>query len=133
MTKRYAIWNKKDPICTPSGKVYTAEQWLGKFPMARLANVTVICGAGEINGSIFSTLGQKVAEYERYGCDFSKCKTAEEMLAVIEAYDDDRDKAEAEAAKSAAANADITADSLASIAASLEFQNMLALEDVEEV
>lgn len=131
MAKRYAIWNKKDPICTPSGKVYTAEQWIGKFPMAKLANVTVICGAGEMNGSIFSTLGQKVAEYERYGCDFSKCETAEEMLAVMEAYDDAREASEIEAAEERKAQEELQVASLASIAASMEYQNLLTLEDVE--
>ena len=25
---RYAIWNKKDTIITPSGAVFTAEQWI---------------------------------------------------------------------------------------------------------
>lgn len=131
MAKRYAIWNKKDSICTPSGKVYTAEQWIRKFPMAGHANITVICGAGEINGSIFSTLGQKVAEYERYGCDFSKCKTAEEMLAVIEAFDNASEAAEIEAAEERKAQEELQIASLASIAASMEYQNLLTLEDVE--
>ena len=131
MSKRYAIWNKKDLICTPSGAVYTAEQWIDKFPVAGLENITVICGAGEINGSIFATLGQKVAEYERYGCDFSECKTAEEKLAVMEAFDDEREKAEAEAAEERKAQEELQIASLASIAASMEYQNLLTLEDVE--
>ena len=131
MGKRYAIWNKKDSLVSPNGKVYTAEEWIKEFPAAGLAHITVICGAGEANGSVFDTLGQMTARYERYGCDFSECKTAEEKLAVIEAYDDAREAAENEAASVAEANANLTADSLASIAASLEFQNMMSLPDVE--
>lgn len=129
--KKYAIWDKKSDIITPNGKVYTAEEWKEKYPAAKLDSVTVICGAGEINGAYFSTLGQKVAEYERYGCDFSECKTSKEKLAVIEAYDEAREAEANAAARESEANASLTADSLASIAASLEFQNMMSLPDVE--
>ena len=129
--KRYAIWNKKDPIITPSGEVFTAEQWTERFPVAGLNSVTVLCASGEVNGAIFSTLGSKTAEYERYGCDFSKCNTAEEKLAVIEAFDDAREAEELEAMAEAKVREEMQADSLASIAASLEYQNMMTLDDVE--
>ena len=131
MSKRYAIWNKKDSIITPSGKVYTAEEWIDKHPAAGLASVNVVCGAGEANGSVYGTLGQFVSDYERMGCDFSKCDTAEDKLAVIEAFEDAREAAEAEAAAEARLREEMQADSLASIAASLEYQNMMTLDDVE--
>lgn len=127
MSKKYAIWNKKDPIITPIGEVLTAEQWIERYPVAGLDTVTVLCGAGEINGAFFGTLGQMVTLYENEGADFSACTTDEEKLAVIEAFDDAREAREREAAAEAA----VKADSLASIAASLEYQNMLTLEDVE--
>lgn len=129
--KKYAIWNKEDPVITPIGEVLTAEQWIERYPVAGLASVTVLCGAGEINGAFFGTLGQMVAHYEEQGCDFSACTTDEEKLAVIEAFDDEREAAEAEAAAEAQAKEELQATSLASIAASLEYQNMLTLEDVE--
>ena len=132
---RYAIWNKKDPILTPIGEVLTAEQWINRHPMAGLENITVVCGGGEINGSFFGTVGSMVDMYTKQGCDFSACETAEDKIAAIEAFEDTRE-AEAQArareqAEAEAANAELNAASLASIAASMEYQNMLTLEDVE--
>ena len=130
MSKKYAIWNKKDPIITPIGEVLTAEQWIERYPMAGLAHITVLCAAGEINGAFFGTLGQMVTLYENEGADFSACTTDEEKLAVIEAFDDAREAREREAAAEAAAKADMQADSLASIAASLEYQSLMQAAEV---
>ena len=133
--KRYAIWNKKDFILTPIGEVLTAEQWIERYPIAGIETITVVCAAGEINGAFFGTLGAMVSRYEAEGCDFTDCITAEEKLEAIEAFDNERaEKAKAEAqaqAEAEAANAELNAASLASIAAQLEFQNMMSLEDVE--
>ena len=85
--KRYAIWNKTDPVLTPLGKLYTAEEWIEKYPIAALPTITVICGAGEINGSYFGTLGQMIKNYEG-SVDFSACETDEDKLAAIEAWED---------------------------------------------
>lgn len=133
--KKYAIWNKSDPILTPIGEVLTAEKWVERYPIAGAESITVVCAAGEINGAFFGTLGQMVDMYTKQGCDFSVCETAEDKLAAIEAFEDAREadqvamaKAQAEAT---AANEELTAVSLASIAASMEYQNMLTLDDVE--
>lgn len=122
MAKRYAIWNKQDSILTPVGKIYTAKEWIEKYPIAGLDNITVVCGAGEINGSFFGTLNQMIQAHE--GIDFSNCKTNEEILEKIEEAEDTPDEN--------VSNEELTATSLASIAASLEYQNMLTLEDVGE-
>ena len=132
---RYAIWNKKDQIITPTGTVFTAAQWIERYPVAAMPNVTVICGGGEINGSFFGTLGQMVDMYKREGCIFTDDMTPEQKIAAIEAFEDERE-ASANAKVKAEAEADalyteMTANSLASIAASMEYQNMLTLEDEE--
>lgn len=131
---KYAIWNKQDPVITPIGEVLTAAQWIERYPVAGLDSITVVCAAGEINGAFFGTLGQMTAMYEDAGCDFSACTTAEEKLAAIEAFDAARNEAsrnEAANSSAAATNEELTAASLASIAASLEYQNMMTLEDAE--
>ena len=128
---RYAIWNKKDNIITPIGEVLTAEQWMERYPVARLDNITILCSAGEINGAFFGTLGTMVDRYEKQGADFSSCTTPEEKLAVITAFDEEKEQAQKEAAANAVSNEELTASSLASIAASMEYQNMLTLEDAE--
>lgn len=117
--KRYAIWNKQDPIITPVGEVLTAEQWIGRYPVAGVPSITVVCAAGEINGAFFGTLGQMVAMFEREGCDFSACETAEDKLAAIEAFEDARE-AEAKAA----------AEEAAAYAASAEERQIAALEAI---
>ena len=86
--KRYAIWDKVSPIIVPTGKVFTAEQWKEKYPVAGIDSITVVCSAGEINGGFFGTLGQMVQMYEAQGADFSACETAEDKLTVIEAFED---------------------------------------------
>ena len=131
MSKKYAIWNKTDKIYTPAGEVLTASQWIERYPIAGESKITVLCSAGDLNGAFFGTLGTMVMQYERLGCDFSKCKTDEEKLATIEAFDDAREVAEKQAIAEEKARADIQADSLLSIAASLEYQNMMTLPDVE--
>lgn len=129
--KRYAIWDKMSTIITPVGEVLSPEQWIARYPVAGVATITVVCGAGEINGAFFGTLGQMVQMYEAQGADFSACTTPEEKLAVIEAWDDAKEVEAAEAAAAQAANEEINTTSLASIAASMEYQNMLTLEDTE--
>ena len=129
--KKYAIWNKQDKILTPIGEILTAEQWIERYPIAGLKNITVLCAAGEINGAFFGTLGSMVEMYEKQGADFSTCVTDEEKLAVIEAFDEAREQAQREASANTISNEELTAESLASIAASLEYQNMMTLDDVE--
>lgn len=132
---KYAIWNKKDPILTPIGEVLTAEKWIQRYPVAGVESITVVCAGGEINGAFFGTLGSMVEMYTKQGCDFSACTTPEEKLAAIEAFEDAKEAEAAAAAKQAAeteaANAELNAASLASIAAQLEYQNMMTLDDVE--
>ena len=117
--KRYAIWNKQDPVLTPIGEVLTAAQWIERYPIAGVPSVTVVCGAGEINGAFFGTLGQMVQMYEAQGADFAGCRTAEDRLAVIEAFEDKMNRPSTEP----------SADER--IAAALEYQVMASLPDEE--
>lgn len=118
--KRYAIWDKQSPIITPIGEVLTAEQWVARYPVAGIPSITVVCGAGEINGAFFGTLGQMVQMYAAQGADFTKCETDEDKLAVIEAFED---------AMNAPSDEPTTDER---IAAALEYQVMASLPDEEE-
>lgn len=86
--KRYAIWDKVSPIITPIGEVLSPAQWIDRYPVAGIDSITVVCGAGEINGAFFGTLGQMVQMYASQGADFTKCETDEDKLVVIEAFED---------------------------------------------
>lgn len=128
MNKRYAIWDKQSQIITPSGAVFTAEEWMERYPVAKLPNITVLCARGEMNGAFFGTLNSMKELYENEGCDFSGCTTGDEILDRMQEFDDEK-RAQQEA-NTEISNEAITADALTSIAASLEYQNMLTLEDV---
>lgn len=122
MLKRYAIWDKTSPVITPIGEVLTPAQWIERYPMAGLDSITVVCGAGEINGSFFGTLGQMVQMYEAEGADFSEATTDEEKLQVIEDFEDLRN------------NPPNTGESTPEerIAAALEYNNLLNTPVVNE-
>ena len=117
--KRYAIWDKQSPIITPIGEVLSPEQWIARYPVAAVSTIKVVCGAGEINGAFFGTLGQMVQMYEAQGADFSECVSDEDKLNVIEAFED---------AMNAPSN-EATAEER--IAAALEYQVMSSLPDEE--
>ena len=117
MANRYAIWDKQSLIITPIGEILTAEKWMERYPVAGLDSITVVCAAGEINGAFFGTLGQMVQMYEAQGADFSTCETAEDKLAVIEAFEDEMNKP----------NMEPTSEER--IAAALEYQVMASLPD----
>lgn len=132
---KYKIWNKTDTIYTygPPFK-FTPEEWSAKYPWSEIAPC-VISGEGAVNGAFCMPLDDMVAQAKREGCDFSACTNDEEKLAAIEAFEEAREAEMRATAQEKAAveaeNATITADSLASIAASMEYQNMMTLEDVE--
>lgn len=117
MLKRYAIWDKTSPIITPVGEVLTAEQWIARYPVAALQNITVVCSAGDINGGFFGVLSQMVQMYEAQGADFSEAETDIEKLEVIEAFEDERNTPSNEPTPEER------------IAAALEFQAMSSLPD----
>ena len=118
--KRYAIWDKTSPIITPIGEVLTAEQWIARYPVASVPSITVVCGAGDINGAFFGVLSQMVTMYEAQGADFSDATTDIEKLEVIEAFED-------------AQNApDPTPTAEERIAAALEFQNLTSMDVVND-
>lgn len=129
MAKRYAIWDKKSPIITPILEVLSADQWKERYPAAALDNMVVVCSAGEINGGFFGILSQMVLTAENNGVDFSECNSDEEKLDMYEAWEDAMNMPDPNVIN----NEELTAVSLASIAASMEYQNMLTLDDVEEV
>ena len=107
--RKYAIWDKVSPIITPSGEVFTAEQWKERYPVAGIDSISIVCSYGEINGGIFATLGQMVQMAETDGCDFSDCKTNQEKLDRIEEFENQKAVEAAEAAANAAATEELNA------------------------
>ena len=87
---RYKLWDRVSQIITPSGEVFSPEEWVEKHPVARVLDT--ICGAGEVNGNVFAVYSQFKEMYERMGCDFTECETAQECLNAIEEFEDARNE-----------------------------------------
>lgn len=87
MLKRYAVWDKQTNVITPIGEALTPEQWIERYPAAE--SLTTVCSAGEVNGGFFGVLSQMKQQYEDMGADFSEATTDEEILEVIEAFEDE--------------------------------------------
>ena len=134
---KYKIWNRLDTVYTygPPYK-FTPEQWMDKYPWAEVSP-GVISGEGAINGAFCMPLAEMVSQATKDGCDFSACTNDEEALATLEAFEDFREaesKAKAiEEKQTKAFNEELSATALASIAASMEFQNMMMLPDEEDI
>lgn len=118
MSQRYAIWDKVSDIITPSGKVYTADEWKSKYPAAKLDRITVICSGGEINGAIYDTLGAMKQRAEVSGATFETGLSDQGLLDAIESYENEQIAAVMNSTVPSAEER---------IAAALEYQNLLSL------
>lgn len=85
---RYAIWNKSDDIYTPVGEKLTAEQWLSRYAWAGIPGVKMVIGGGAINGTVAMEFEAMKAQYAGLGADYTGCTTDDEVLSVIEAFED---------------------------------------------
>lgn len=85
---KYALWNKEDDIYTPVGEKLTAAQWLARYGWAAHPAAKPVVAGGLINGAFMGELSQMKDMYERNGADFSEAATDEEILAVIENFED---------------------------------------------
>lgn len=121
---RYQIWDEVSKVITPSGKVFTAEQWMEEWPMAREKSVELVISGSTVNGSFCAVYDDFVDMYEEMGCDFSACETKQDHLNAIETFEKNRNSNTSNA-KSVSAEE--------RIAAALEAQVMLAMPDEEEV
>lgn len=83
---RYKIYDGKSDIITPSGRTFTAEEWLDRYPWGRITKMIV--GGGVINGSVALVYDDYVESAKKAGCDFSGCTTDEDYLAAIETFED---------------------------------------------
>lgn len=83
---RYKIWDKKEEILTRNGKKYSAKEWLNLYPIGNY--VDMVIGGGVVNGSYWLVYEEFKDEWRRKGLDFSKCKTQQEVLDMIEEAED---------------------------------------------
>ena len=87
---KYRIWDKETQVITPNGKIFTAEEWIAKYPIAALDNVDVVCGGGLFNGAIFGVYEDMKERYAKMGCDFDGCETKQDCLNKMEEFEDEQ-------------------------------------------
>lgn len=85
---RYQIWNKTDPIITPSGAQFTADQWANMYPWIKLAGAKMIITAGYINGGAALEFESTVERYKKMGAAIMGGMTDNQILAAIEDFED---------------------------------------------
>ena len=95
-TPRYQIWDKQSDVITPIGEVLTPEQWMDRYPMARIPSIDLVISGGTINGAFCSEYTSFKDLYEDQGAEFPEGATQREVLDIIEQFEDDR-RAKAEA------------------------------------
>ena len=115
MKKRYVIWDEVSNVYTPNGKIWTAEQWLDRYPIAKLETEYLVISGTSYNGGFCMVYSDMIDIYEREGCDFTGCEEMQDFLDAIEAFEDTRN--------ASAAN-EVTAEER--IAAALEYQVLMA-------
>ena len=123
MSKRYAIWDKVSDIYTPSGKVFTPDEWIAMYGWIKLPNAVPVISTGMFNGAFSGELHELQKSYEAKGCTFDDNLSSQEILDRIEAFDEERELKRKEAEEAAAAEP--SADER--IAAALEYQNLASL------
>jgi hypothetical protein len=84
---KYAIWNKTDNVYTPSGRKFTPAEWIAQYAYIDSPNAIPVVASGVLNGAFSGELNTLKAMAEQQGADFSTCKTNEEILAAIEAFE----------------------------------------------
>ena len=121
MTKRYQIWDKVSNVYTPSGNMYTAEEWINKYKWINIPGMVPVMSAGNINGAMIADLASMKKNAIAQGCTFTDSMTDEQVLETIEAWENQK----SEEAKIAAQEAAATPSADERIAAAMEYANLL--------
>ena len=121
-SKRYVVWDEQSQVVTPSGRVFSAEEWFEMYPMARLDSIDLVLSGGVVNGAICYVYQEMIDRYDEV-LDFSNCESKQECLDIIEAYEKELEKTQEKEVEI------ITPEER--IAAALEAQVMMAMDDVE--
>lgn len=85
---RYQIWNGTDNVITPSGAQFTAKEWGDRYPWVKLPGVKMIITAPPINGGAALEYFSTIAHYKKMGAAITENMTEEEVLAAVEAFED---------------------------------------------
>lgn len=121
---RYILWDHTSPVITPSGEVFTAQDWEDRYPAAQL--IPYVMSGSDMNGALMQSYSSMKEMYARMGCDFTGLAEGQEVLNKIEQFEDEQAEARAEAERKRAeeeAEAEKRAEEMA-------LREIEALEDI---
>ena len=121
---RYIMWDHVSPVITPSGEVFTAQDWEDRYPAAQL--IPYVMSGGDMNGALMQSYGSMKSMYEKMGCDFTGLADGQAVLDKIEQFEDAQEEAAAEEAER---RAEEEAEAAAA-AEELALREIEALEDI---
>lgn len=116
---KYQIWDKQSNVFTPIGENLTPEEWIGRYGWIGNPVAVPVVAGGIINGAFIGELSEMKAMCEKMGAVFTEGISNEELLAEIETFEDEMNKPSTEASTEER------------IAAALEAQVMMSMEDME--
>lgn len=84
----YQFWDGVSDICTPSGDMFTAQQWRDRHAWVKVPGAKMIVSAGVINGGVAMEFTATKDLYKKLGANITDAMTDEEVLSAIEEYED---------------------------------------------
>lgn len=130
---RYIIWDHESTVITPSGEVFTPQQWEDRYPAASL--IDYVMSGSSMNGAIMQEYDSMIDIYRRQGCDFTGCTTKQSYLDRAEQFEDEQAEAEEqrrqEEAEAQAALIEEQRNNNLRIADALEDLAMLSMPDMD--
>lgn len=88
---RYILWDHLSDVITPSGEIFTAEEWEDRYPAA--SRIDYVMSGGDMNGALMQSYGSMIDMYQSQGCDFSDCTTKQDCLDKIEQFENEQAEA----------------------------------------
>lgn len=85
---RYQIWDKESDVYTPSGTMFTAQEWAARYPWVNIPGAKMIITTGIINGGAAMEFEATKTAYTQRGAAITDDMTDEEVLAAIEDFED---------------------------------------------
>lgn len=115
---KYKIWNKQDNLVTPIGKILTPQEVFAQYPASQVEGIKYIIADQPINMAVFMEFEQTKNVYKSIGANIADDMTDEEVLQAIQEFEETPPATGPTAEER--------------IASALEFQNLLAIPDMEE-
>ena len=123
MSKKYVIWDKVSDVYTPSGKVFTPDEWVAQYGWIKLPDAIPVVSAGMFNGAFSGELHALQNTYKSRGCVFEDNLSPQQILDKIEEFEEEREAKR----KENEAVIENTPSAEERIAAALEYQNLATL------